>query len=422
MYISKKVLALVVGVALMGVVFAALGLLYLELGQANADLREIGATLEASKQRNADLVTALEESNAEIVKGNESNTFLNEQVAKGNETIGSLNEEVAKANGRLAEANAEISRGNETIAELVVANREWETRFNILDVTHRSLQTEHERLQGNHRTLSSNYAALQVRHEDVREDLADSRWELRETTEDLTAAQGKLAAAERELAVKRGDVGRLTQRVNAQEDRIRELLGNRAPLLLTYANTARTGFLCTGSMDPAITCLDEMTWLEDFHPADVVVGATIGFDPNCWEGERGGRGTAHRVMAIEVRDGVHYYWPKGDNNPEADGCWVPEYDVESYLVKIHRNVRPANAELRRLVNAAKNAHNEAHAAYYALRDQHCERGEPCTAPTTSIYERLVALDEALIAAASHFHCWQQVAIDSRYPGHIPRRC
>ena len=418
MYISKKVLALFAGVALAGAVVGVLAF-------------QLVAT-----------AGALERANAEIRKGNETIGFLNEQVTQGNATIESLNGEVLKANEVNTSLNAEVTKGNETIASLngqvakgnetiagfVESNEAWQTQFNILDVTHRSLQTQHGRLQGqydtlnsNHRALQSSHTALQVRHDDVKEDLAASRWELRETKEDLAAANSNLAAAQDILRGRGGEVANLTQRVMAQENRIRELLGERAPLLLNYANSARSGFLCTGSMDPTITCLDEMTWLEDFHPADVVVGAVISFTPP----DRGKDEppTAHRVMAIKVDNGVHYFWPKGDNNPEADGYWIPEYDVGSYLVRIHRNVRPANAELRRLVNAAKEAHNEAHAAYYALRDQHCpNREETCTAPTTAVYERLVVLREALIVAWEHFDCWQQVAIDSQYPGHIPRRC
>ena len=153
------------------------------------------------------------------------------------------------------------------------------------------------------------------------------------------------------------------------------------------------------------------------------MGTTISFNPDCWEDEPNDRWTAHRVMDIKVENGVHYYWPKGDSNPEDDGCWVPEQHIRAYIIEIHRDVRPENAELRELVNAAKTVYNEARATYYELRDRHCpDRDATCTAPTFAIYHRLVALGDALDAAWDHYDCWAQVARDSEYPGHIPRRC
>ena len=128
-----------------------------------------------------------------------------------------------------------------------------------------------------------------------------------------------------------------------------------------------------------------------------------------------------RIYHVDVRDGAHYYWSKGDNNPEPDGCWVPEQHVQGYITEMYRNVRPENAELRELVNAAKDAYHEARIAYYALRDQYCQRDEHCTAPS-HIYVSLEALGAVLDATWDYFDCWQESARQSEYPGHIPHRC
>ena len=189
-------------------------------------------------------------------------------------------------------------------------------------------------------------------------------------------------------------------------------------------------------MEPAITCLDRATWLYNFNPQDIVVGSTISFlAQGCWEDAEEGGVVAHRVMAVEDRDGVYYYWPKGDNNPVPDGCWVAETDVTAYIIEIHKNVVPENAELRDAVNSAWAAHGAAWAAHEAawaahdaiyIRDCGATR---CTLSSHAVFEEAVAAYDlameasiALQAAYDLWQCWIGVVRDSEYPGHIPRRC
>ena len=198
--------------------------------------------------------------------------------------------------------------------------------------------------------------------------------------------------------------------VDSLRKEIAELEAKRRPLILSVD---RSFFVCTGSMEPKITCLDEATWLENPRPEEITVGTVISFNPNCWEDEPDNSSTAHRVMDIKVENGVHYYWPKGDAADEPDGCWVPFDHVDGYMIEIHKDVRPENAELRRLVNAGADAYDDAVIAYYALYDQHCERGERCTVPSPA-YERLVALGETLDAAWDHYDCWLETARKAIY--------
>ena len=414
MYVSRNILAVAGGLVLLVVV---LGLLIVELGQANAalqaartDLNETSAALGTVRGHNANLLNVLEQANANIA---------------------TMNVEVAEADAKVVAANAEIEKGNETIAELndtvklgeerlETANREWTAKHNAVTEENGQLRTERDALQ-------NRYSALEAKNGTIEQLQSEESW------------------------------------LQAEISRLEEM---RKPLILGHDTTGRSGFACTGSMEPKITCLDEATWLTDFEPEDIVVGTTISFNPDCEEDQPDDRGTAHRVMKIEVRDGVHYYWPKGDNNLEADGCWVPEQHVRGYIVEIHRDVRPANATLRTAVNLAKAERNRllvlldeaeerldqadtavenARSNYRAVIAQFCGANvEPqnCSLPDYQYNQAIASYNVYLQAhrvydqayneyrrvlalykpAYDHYYCWYQSAKKSEYPGHIPYSC
>ena len=193
---------------------------------------------------------------------------------------------------------------------------------------------------------------------------------LKSAYEALNRRHGELAIEHQTLKASVATLAELERQAEGIREQIKELEALREPLILGPGGRYRGGLRCTGSMEPAITCLDEATWVADFQPEAIVVGATISFAPDCW----GGDGAAHRVVDVKVEDGVYYYWPKGDNNSEADGCWVPHTDVLAYITEIHRGVRPENAELRQHVNSAKAAFDEALAAVEAAWATMEERG------------------------------------------------
>ena len=251
--------------------------------------------------------------------------------------------------------------------------------------------------------LGQDLTALTAQHEGLRREHSDLQ-QLGGTVQSLETRVEGLAARVEELS----------EEIVALEER-------RRPLIIGQADTILIQFRCTGSMEPALTCLDSPTFLTDFRPEDVKVGALIAFDPNCWEEEAGGTWTVHRVSAVEVRDGVHHYWPRGDANEGDDGCWVPHTQVLGYLIDVARNAVPENAQLRDSVNAAKDAYRQARDAYFALRDQHCQRSEICSVPTP-IYNELTALRQAGDAAWDVWACWRRNALESEYPGHIPHEC
>ena len=180
-----------------------------------------------------------------------------------------------------------------------------------------------------------------------------------------------LDAEHRRLVQAAGEAEALETRAGELREEIRGLEERRRPLLLAAQRQRVEGFLCTGSMEPKITCLDTATWMRDFSPEEIVVGSVISY-PNraCLGDDTPGR-TAHRVLAIQIIEGVHYYWPKGDALAEPDGCWVPYTAVDGYLVALHRNTVPANAMLRDEVNAARAAYDTAWEVYLDAIEATC---------------------------------------------------
>ncbi len=200
------------------------------------------------------------------------------------------------------------------------------------------------------------------------------------------------------------------KRADELEIEIKELQEQRKPLILTPGGVATSGFLCTGSMYPAITCMDRGTWLEEFNPEDIVVGATISFSPNCWEEEPDDISTAHRVKEIRVEDGTYYFWPRGDANREDDGCWVHQDNVEGYLIELEKDVVPENAYLQSQVRASR-------VAYDNLWSRHCGHVDPSGTCYLSGYIYDIVRD-----ALNLYNCWLGNARESKYPGHIPNHC
>ena len=144
----------------------------------------------------------------------------------------------------------------------------------------------------------------------------------------------------------------------------------------------RVGAMCTGSMEPAITCLDLM--LSQPSPAaDMVKVGSIIRVASC------DRRFTHRVVEIRETGGQRYYRTQGDASAAHDNCWIPHRDVLGLVVEIQRNVRLQNSRLRDAVNVAE-------------------------------AEMLANPDNPVAIAA--YHCWHRAAHAAGYPGHIPHEC
>ncbi len=110
--------------------------------------------------------------------------------------------------------------------------------------------------------------------------------------------------------------------------------------------TFRTGFACTGSMEPTIDCRDVGIFLLNPRAEEIRVGDVIIFTGytahRTLEGiacrfhslPHATRLIAHRVIAERTEGGVPYYQTKGDAYIEADPCWIPYPYVHSKLIKL----------------------------------------------------------------------------------------
>ena len=137
------------------------------------------------------------------------------------------------------------------------------------------------------------------------------------------------------------------------------------------AHVVRVGVACTGSMEPAITCLDEITLLTSFRPEDIQVGAVVAL--------RSSRGDApgvlHRVIQVVQRDGAYYYWTRGDNVDRPDEL-ASEDRIGAVVVEVHKDARLENGMMRKAVNAATEAYKAALADYTALSMELCGKPDP----------------------------------------------
>lgn len=362
----------------------------------------------------------LQETSQDLARQEAANTALEQ-------TNSTLRTDNANLEGYLDDA---LER-NSTLLSVSVG---LQSNLTSLGDQYNRLDAAHARLTGRHTELASNHDALGMQHDDLKLDYGD------------------LADRHADLTTQYEDLEEMAGTVTELEERIVALEGQLEPLVLAVNSRRRNPFLCTGSMEPAITCLDGATWVTPADPADIVVGTTISFDPDCTEGQVDGRSTAHRVTATKVVNGVTYYWPKGDANEFADGCWVPFSDVHGYIVELHRGIHPENAFLREQVNASGAAVDEAEVAadeartimrtagneYDALLVALCGEGvslQACQLSTAGYDQAIAAYDryetarrhyrtayDVYEAAYDYWDCWYRSAQLSEGPGHVPHEC
>ena len=190
----------------------------------------------------------------------------------------------------------------------------------------------------------------------------------------LRTEQAKLEQDLEDIQYTLDSLSSLEKRIGELEAEIDELESRRKALLV---RSEVSEILCTGSMEPALTCLDSVTVLTNFRPEDIVVGSIISFFE---DGNTDTTPILHRVLERKVENGVYYFWPQSDAADEADGYWVPEDWVEGYVTELHKNSHPENAELRNDVLAKEDEYYRAQAHYEAVEDEVCgdiSPGEIC---------------------------------------------
>lgn len=395
-----------------GVLFlaAVAGLILLTMLLLNAQSQN-----DALQVRIQDTEAALQNTEADLEATQE--TLARTQLALTN----------TKATLESTEATLESTKATLATTEGILASTQSDLEQSVrretaLQLDNATLETDLTETQG-----SLQAALLDNAEQQVSLDRADVRIEsLMDQNEGLTTDKAQLQEDLETVEINyqmleeaAGTQAQLEDEAEELRTAIETLHDERAPLII---ESQFSYLACTASMEPNMTCLDTATWLVNFRPEDVVVGATITFTPDCSEDEpRESGGTAHRVLEIKQEGEIYYFWPRGDGNPEPDGCWIPHTHVRGYLLELHKNTRPENAELRDAVLAARDAFRSAESVYHELRDQHCVRTEACEVPR-HIYNRLKPLADAYRAALDNFNCWLNNARESEYAGHIPHSC
>lgn len=436
------------------------GYLHLELGQRQEDLDTTRTNLAASESSNAALLaekTDLEATLANAIEQNIELAQFKDDLLKDIAAL-ELNLSASKSSNEtlqgdkialeatLRETNEKLAEADEQNSELTLLNKDLVQEKSVIQSSLAASESTNKDLRLDKSNLEESLDTVNKQLANTSEELAnanDQNMAISRTNaaliQDKAELTGNLAASraaydnledeKTKLEEQAGNVEQLMAQATALQEEIDELTAQRRPLLL---KVERNGFACTGSMEPKLTCLDEVTWLNNFHPMDIVVGAIISFNPNCWQDEPDGISTAHRVMKIKVENGVHYYWPKGDASREADGCWVPESDVDGYIIEIHKNVQPQNSGLRNSVNRAASLEEEARlefeaaeTEYDAIIERYCGPGvDPgdCTLPTSqyNIATRAFRIYESAYENWERYYvyyqCWIEIAeTQNRWP-------
>jgi signal peptidase I len=118
-----------------------------------------------------------------------------------------------------------------------------------------------------------------------------------------------------------------------------ELSRNALYLDRSVQNVTYTGAVCSGSMEPNITCNDLLI-LYRASVTDLNTGDIIYFrrqKPDC-SGPLEGRFMLHRISRVIAASSGLEFETKGDALPAPDACLVPAQDV---LYKLLTNVRSA---------------------------------------------------------------------------------
>lgn len=390
------------GIAAVLVIALVSALVYLIVAAQRASFDRDAATATAAQHEAANAL--LEQTNSALLTDKAKlEVYLEEARGRYDD----VSEEKVSLQSRLGEEQAAAAQLRVDLANMTLKHDQLALARNALSATHEDLETDHAALAAQHKTLTEQY-------------------------DTIVKLQGAIPELEAQIAT-------LQERLK--------------PLLAAVNSRRGIWFACTGSMEPAITCLDRVWLVPPTDPQDIVVGVVINVDPHCGEGDGDGRGVAHRVTGIKVRNGVHYYATKGDALGAVDTCWVPYSDILEYLVAVDKDVYPENTRLRDQVNGALAAFRSEQAAadaidrrqlaarkaYFTLLEQTCgvavsfgncppmtEAQEQQLRDTYDRYEDLY--DEFLAAsrvrddARRHWECWYRNAERSLGPGHVPHTC
>ena len=318
---SKPAMALAVAL----LVFVSLSVyLYLELGQRSESLDETRSTLAASESTNAALLVekagledSLEDANAQNVA-----------LAQDNAVLGG---NIAILEGNIAEALNAVDEWSAAYDESQGALHASRTAYNELENQHTALEDEFGALRTQHQALTSEHTELVGRYNYLRQELTELRG--------LVGNKGQLEV----------DIQSLEGTVASLEGTVASLRAEKVSLEDAIAIIPRPynqHILCSGSMEPAMTCLDRVALRDVSDDMDLAVGNVVTFEShNCYFGIAVCP-TIHRIVAIAEGTGGTYYLTKGDNNLGDDDIWLSRADLAEAVVGIEKNAYSAATRIK----------------------------------------------------------------------------
>ena len=424
----SRLVILFIVMLVMGAVTSGGILMGLELNQRNVTIRHTENELHVTSQE----LSAQVGRNAELTSVNRNLSASLEDEKTRNADLLSINDgltkDLASAEAHVIELADDLQGAIDTNADLVSDNESLYQDLQGATDTNADLVSDNESLYQDLQLSEASNRGLRERNETLTSNFRESVARvnaLEMELEQINARYDVLVGVAGDVDQLRAEAGNLEGEIASLRASIAELTTQRAPLIL---ESSIGGFRCTGSMEPKLTCLDTATWLDNFAPEDIVVGTIVSFRP-VEECELDSDSVAHRVMDIKNEDGVYYFWPQGDANDEPDGCWIPEGNVDSYIIEVQKNVRPKNETLRNAVNHATSQLDEASIseraasmAYDRKYIAYCgERtGQTCYLSNSRIQEldRLYAMYsrayDAYERAFDLWECWQNAARSASY--------
>lgn len=315
--------------------------------------------IESMRNENAALVTdiqSLESDKSELISDISESTHRNATLESD---VASLETSVMALETSVTSLKADIESEQQSKSELQSALSDSQSSNVELNSTVLSLENVIEQTLGQLSEVQDDNAGLEQRIETMQSKL-----------DVLQKDVGDKNRLELDKANLQSDINALKSDIRNLNSEIAQLMGRRSALI---PRTRSSRVLCTGSMEPAITCLDRITLLTNITFDEIVVGSVVSY-------REGDTYVLHRV--IDIRPGM--VLTQGDANDVDDG-WVEFSSIRGYLIAIRKNAHPENAELRDRVNSAREAVDKAYETYKRLAERYCgglDKVNPCnTSPS-----------------------------------------
>jgi signal peptidase I len=209
----------------------------------------------------------------------------------------------------------------------------------VLEASNADSEEKLSGLQASNAALEEPLSALQSSKGELEKKLSG----LKGTNLELDKKLSELTLSYATLMNEVGGVETLRHQRQSLLDSISALHQQRTALIPA---TSEGGFVCSGSMDPTITCMDRATWLDNPRPEEVVVGGVISFQaPSGCRFKDTSRSIAHRVTSVTTQAGEYQFRTKGVNNAVDDSCWIPFANVNGLMLGLDKG---SNAQMQAL--------------------------------------------------------------------------